>query len=337
MTENAQNILPNIEERFLPPKNWRWHQFKNPNGKKIRFGSCAPEGNIPDAVVIVLQGLSECVEKYFELANDLRDRNYSFWMIDWQGQGKSDRHLPNLQKRHSNGFEEDIADLDFFIDQYVKHSAVHPDVGRIPLVMLGHSMGANIGLRYLLEKPDVFEAAGFSAPMFDIMATKSMPSWLVKLASSGLYHFFNKSYAPKGGADWTPAMRDAPEKDIFSTDPVRKNIHNIWFQHNPELQVGNITSGWLHHAIKSCQYLQKKADLESIEIPCLFGLAENEDIVDNDVARKIAARVEGSQTLELKGSKHEILMETDPIRNEFLNAFDKMLKDNNIKEKLKRF
>ena len=328
---------PDLEDRFLAPKNWRWHYFKNPQGKKIRFGSCAPDGNVPDAVVIVLQGLSEYIEKYCELASSLQANNYSFWMIDWQGQGKSDRHLEDRQKRHSVSFEDDVEDLDFFIDQYVKHSAVHPDVGRIPLVLLGHSSGGNIGLRYITKYPDVFEAAAFSAPMFSLKAIKKTPKWMIKLASSSLNNVMRQKFFPNGNAEWTPEMRDAPENDIFSNDPTRKNVHNAWFKADPDLQVGNFTVGWLHQALKSCNIIQNKLPLEDIKIPCLFGKAEHEDLIDNDAIDKVAERIPNAQVLELKGAKHEIIMETDDIRNTFLNAFDKMLKDNNIKEKLKRF
>ena len=81
----------------------------------------------------------------------------------------------------------------------------------------------------------------------------------------------------------------------------------------------------------------KKADLSQIKIPCLFGLAEDDKIVNNDAIKDVAAKVDNSILLELEGAKHEILMEQDDIRNNFLNTFDKMLKDNNVKDKLKRF
>ena len=156
MTDNVKKSeLPDLEDRFLPPPGWRWHQFKNAKGRSLRFGSVFPENRVPEAIVIALEGLSEFSEKYFEVAHDLLKMDCAFWVLDWQGQGKSQRHLKNPHKRHSSSFDEDVADLHFFIQEYVKHSAVHPDVGRIPLVMLGHSMGANIGLHYLHRHPDM--------------------------------------------------------------------------------------------------------------------------------------------------------------------------------------
>lgn len=334
---NKASDHPDLEDRFLMPPGWRWHSFKNPQGRTIRFGTVAPASHIPDAVVIGLQGMGEFTEKYFELAHDLLARNLSFWMIDWQGQGKSHRHLKDPHKRHSGGFEEDIADLHYFIMEYVKHSAVHPDVGRIPLVMLGHSMGANIGLHYLKRHPDTFCCAAFSAPMFGIAALKSLPDWMAGIATTAFQEILDQAYVGFGEKKWRPGMRDDARNDIHSSDPVRKQVHNAWCLHDPALQVGNVTYGWVREAWLSCQKLRKPDYLSTLQTPCLFGLAGQETLVDNEAARKVIKTMPHAELLELPEAKHEILMERDDIRNEFLAAFDKMLQVNDTKEKLKPF
>lgn len=142
-------IDPNLlkQPRFVQPENWRWHFFKTATGHKIRFGSVFPKDRIPDAVVVCLPGFREFGEKYFELAHDMLSRNMAFWVIDWVGQGESDRLLRDPYKVHSLGIEKNVADLQQFIDDYVKPAAVHPDVGRLPVILTGHSMGAHIGDR----------------------------------------------------------------------------------------------------------------------------------------------------------------------------------------------
>ncbi len=328
---------PALEKRFLMPEGWRWHIFKNKQGRLIRFGTVAPKSGIPDAIVVVLQGLGEFTEKYFELANDLLARNLSFWMIDWQGQGKSHRHLKDRQKRHSGGFDEDVEDLHYFIMEYIKHSAVHPDVGRIPMVMLGHSMGANIGLHYLKQNPDIMACAAFTAPLFGINAIRLMPRWLSLALTAGLQEAMDQSFLEFGGTNWHEAMRDNPRNDIHSSDPIRKKIHNAWCLHDPTLQVGNVTYGWVHAAHLSCVKLQKADYLKDIQTPCLFAISGKEKLVDNRAARKAIARMPHASVLELPEAKHEILMERNEIRNRFLAAFDELLKVNNIKDKLKPF
>ncbi len=321
----------------MEPEGWRWHSFKNPQGRVIRFGSVAPKSGVPDAVVIVLQGMGEFTEKYFELAHDLKDRNLSFWMMDWQGQGGSHRHKDLPQKRYSEGFAQDIADLHYFIMEYVKHSAVHPDVGRIPLVMLGHSTGGNIGLRYLADHPDIFACAAFTAPLTGIRGLPPLPDAVNLALLSLLKNMMGMSYVYKGGKEWQPAMRDAPGNDLHSTDPFRKNIHNNWCLKNPSLQVGNVTYAWLYHALYSCVTMKDPAFAAQIKTPCLFALAGDEKIVSNAATEKLAARLTQAKILSYDAAKHEILMEKDAVRGAFLDAFSEFLRENDIRGKLKPF
>lgn len=329
--------LPALESRFLPPPGWRWHVFTNPQGRKIRFGTVAPESRVPDAVVIVAPGLSEFGEKYFELAHDLIQRNLSLWVMDWQGQGLSDRHFKNApHKRHSSGFADDVADFHYFIMEYVKHSAVHPDVGRIPLVLLGHSMGGHIGLRYLQEHPETFACAAFSAPMLGIRDVRMVPAVLRPVITGLLSEVMGSSYV-FGGSDWRESARANPGQNIFSGDPVRDTIHNAWSLQDARLQVGSPTFRWLHEAVKSCAQLNRARVLRGIQTPILLALAGQDVLVDNHAIRRAAKLLPEATLLELPASHHEILMETDAIRNEFLHAFEALLTRGAVRGQVKPF
>ena len=331
------DTFPGLDPRFLQPDGWRWHIFTLPDGRRLRFGTAAPKGKIPDAVVVCLPGLSEFSEKYFELAQNLLDRNLSLWVLDWMGQGKSDRYMKNNpHKRHSVGFDRDLDDLHFFIMEYVKHACVHPDVGRIPMVMLAHSMGANIGLRYLIRHPDIFAGAAFTAPMVGIYATKLLPGFITRAVSWVLNFFVGSFYVPKG-SDWNPEERDDPNHNIFSTDPIRKGVHNAWYRADPALQVGSVTFGWVYHALQSCAVLQHEFKKSPPTLPILVGLAKKEILVDNDQAVKLLEKNSNVTIIEFPDSFHEILMEKDDIRGKFIDSLGEMLQKNNVQEKLKPF
>lgn len=327
---------PVLENRFQQPVGWRWHYFTNAKGHKLRFGAVSPKSRVPDAVVVCLPGLSEFAEKYFELANDLLERNLAFWILDWEGQGKSDRLLTNRQKRHSNSFESDVADLHTFMIEYVKHASVHPDVGRIPQVMLAHSMGANVGLRYLIEHPDMFTCATFTAPMTGIAAADFLPLSVAVDISAMLKEILGTSYI-MGGKDWSPKARDDIARNIFTHDPVRGAVHNAWCRADPTLQVGNVTYGWVNEALRSCYALQNSLQARPVSVPCLFALPGEEKLVSNKQSRKVIKMLPNVTELDLPQSRHEILMERDDIRSIFIEAFMKFLADNNVREKLQRF
>ncbi|MCB1556685.1 MAG: alpha/beta hydrolase [Alphaproteobacteria bacterium] len=328
---------PSLEPRFQKPAGWRWHSFKNPHGEILRFGTVAPDHGIPDAIVIMLPGLSEFGEKYYELAHDMLKRNLSLWVLDWRGQGKSGRYLDNPHKRHSAGFNRDIEDLHYFLMEYVKHAAVHPNVGRIPLVMLGHSMGGNIGLRYLHRHPEMFACAAFSAPMIGIRAFGALPRWFSLAVSRMVSILAGRRYVP-GGEDWRPRMSpDSRSQDVLSGDPVRNAIHDSWSACDPALQVGNVTFGWVYEALISCAKLQNKKLLRHIRTPCLLSLAGQDRLVDPKKIRMVARAIPGARLIELPDSHHEILMERDEIRDRFLAAFDEMLTAHEIREKVTPF
>ncbi|MEM7650859.1 MAG: alpha/beta hydrolase, partial [Pseudomonadota bacterium] len=221
--------IPDLDERFLQPEGWRWHEF-NREERRLRFGTVSPKGNLPDAVVICLPGLSEFAEKYFEVARTCLDQNLSFWVIDWMGQGGSGRYLEDRQKRHGTSFQDDVDDLFHLYSEYVKHSSVHPDVGRIPLVMLAHSMGGNIGLQFIKQHPTIFHLAAFSAPL---LGFSQIENHKLKKIAPLLIHaskqFSGQKYISDGGS-WSDRPRVFEGPEALSSDPQRAKVHSAWFE-----------------------------------------------------------------------------------------------------------
>lgn len=323
-----------LEERFTEPSGFRWHSFER-NGRTIRFGSIFPKDSIPDAVVLCLPGLSEYGEKYFEIAHDLNNENLAFWVIDWMGQGGSGRYLPNIFKRHSAGFDEDIEDLHYLVLEYIKHSSVHPDKGRIPLAMLGHSMGGNIGLRYLARHPDMFECAAFSAPMVGIHNLTTLPKPLV-MVTAAILNFAGKSYAP-GEKGWHENVRPKIGGDRFSGDAKRGALHELWQRDNKHLRIGGVTNHWLYEALKSCYAVQQ--EIPAIHQDMLIGIAGNESIVSNPCIKKAFTAHAKTRLITFDHAQHEIMMETDNIRSAFLDGFKQLIRKTIIEkpETLKPF
>ena len=301
--------LPNLEERFLPPQNWQSDSFFNSEtNHKIHYYSVSCETTSLKGCVVILPGLSEFGEKYIETAKFFTERSYNTYIIDWAYQGHSIRLKENPHKRHSDGYETDISDLHYLISNIIKTDD--------PLYMLAHSMGGNIGLRYLLNYTEMFDAASLSAPMFGILDLKHREG-LVKSILSLLKKKYT-SYIP-GGKDWNEEARSSDGKDIFSYDPIRDQIHNAWCLADPRLQVGNPTLGWVYESLKSIDILKTPQKLQKVIIPILLAYASDEKIIDNKSIKKLAGRLPNSHLLELQNARHEILMETDAVRNKFLN------------------
>ncbi len=305
---------PELEERFLPNSIWKTGGFLNPEtNHSIHYSYSLIQA--PIGTVICLPGLSEFSEKYIETTKFLNDNGYNVFIMDWAYQGRSTRFTDNSHKRYSNGYETDISDLHFFIQNEIKTNT--------KLYFLGHSMGGHIALRYLIEKDHNISAASLSAPMLGIKSLRYFPCWL-----ACLFNYNKTAYVP-GGQDWHEEAREKKGKDIFSSDPIRSKIHQDWSRKDSALQVGNATLKWLCESLRSIRLLKRKSNLRKIEIPIFFAYAQKESLIDNKYVVRAARIVKNAKLLKLKNSKHEILMETDDIRDQFLNKTLEFFKQSN--------
>ncbi len=306
--------LPTIEQRFLPPKNWRVDSFHSQH-REIFYRTAFIDA--PKDIVYILPGLSEFGEKYIETTRDLNAKGFDVVVIDWAYQGLSHRYSSNRHKRSSDGITLDVMDLHTLITSQIN--------APLPHLMLAHSMGGNIGLRYLEKYPARFKAASFSAPMLGIAGIctfTKLTRLLLKLLTP-----FKNSYVP-GGHDWSALDRHDILNNVFSHDKLRCEVHNAWMAANPDLQVGNATYRWLDHSLRSISFLAKQKTLRSIHTPLVLGLAEKDTVVDNKAIIHAAAFLPNAHLEFLNGSGHEILMEGDEIRDRFMDETLKLFGNN---------
>ncbi|MFN3847728.1 MAG: alpha/beta hydrolase, partial [Paracoccaceae bacterium] len=85
----------------------------------------------------------------------------------------------------------------------------------------------------------------------------------------------------------------------------------------PDLTIGGATFDWVSRALNECARLSR---IPSPEVPMLVSLGSEEKVVSPQAIRDRAARWPQSELLEIAGARHEILMETDPLRERFYEA-----------------
>ena len=85
----------------------------------------------------------------------LADRRYTVHLLDCRGHGQS-----GGKRAHVDRFDEYLSDLDVFLSRVRERS------GSAPLFLLGHSHGALIAVRYLLDHPDAVRGAVLASPYF---------------------------------------------------------------------------------------------------------------------------------------------------------------------------
>ena len=132
--------------------------LRTPDKVSIRYARWEPPQGRKGTVVI-FPGRTEFIEKYFEVVRDLRARGFAVAVLDWRGQGLSQRRLRDSRKGHIRSFAEYDTDMETFVQEIVL-----PDCPP-PFYALGHSMGAAVLLRAAVMGHRWFDRMVLCAPL----------------------------------------------------------------------------------------------------------------------------------------------------------------------------
>jgi lysophospholipase len=116
-----------------------------------------------------------------------------------------------------------------------------------------------------------------------------------------------------------------PHKVTFATqlatsDPQRFERTQMLLREHPDLRLAGATWAWLAAALRSMDWLRDQAPL--VTAPILVVGAGKDRICVTTKAKAFAEAAPHAEYVEIKEAEHEILMERNPIRAEFWNAFD---------------
>lgn len=289
--------------------------FRGAGGLRLRAAFWAPTGVAKARGTVVLSpGRTEPIEKYFEVIGNFLARGWCVLAHDWRGQGLSARLLPDRLKGHARAVEE-------FLDDYARLLLAYESKAPRPWIMVGHSMGAALNLLTLQAGEDRFAGALLSAPMLRIK-TDNRSMWSVKLAVR-----WNIRHGRAG--EFLLDNPDDPfdhtfEKDALTTDESRYEMWRQQLYACPHLAVGGPTWGWVNFALDAGERSLKVKALKSVKIPTTIVQPAEDDRVWKQTNRWAARRLGRGRYVEVPGSKHEVIMETDDKRAVFLAEFDAM-------------
>jgi lysophospholipase len=283
------------------------------DGVRLRTARWMASGKRQRGTVLLIQGRSEFIEKYFEVISDLCRRGFGVVAFDWRGQGGSSRLLPNPRKGHVDDFSDYERDL-----EAVMGEVMAPHMPR-PWFSLAHSMGGAVLIHTLRREPDFVSRAVITAPMIEIsrvMAPASAGLLAALLDGAGL----GGSFIPGGGET---AVTTKP----FVGNPVTLDAERYGRAADviaaaPHLGLGDPTIGWINAAWRAMAPFRDPNFPLQIRTPllCIAGTADV--VTSTPAAERFAARLKAGRSVTLTGALHEIMMERDEIRALFWAAFD---------------
>ncbi|GAB4349065.1 MAG: alpha/beta hydrolase [Immundisolibacter sp.] len=276
-------------------------------GGLLRAGRWRPAGPVRGRVLL-LQGLSEFLEKYTEVANRLTARGFEVMSFDWRGQG----HSPAGDGDPAMVFEQHLEDLARVLDG--------PWFGEPPL-LLAHSMGAHLALRHLQRQPRAVVRAVLCAPMIGIRTGRTpvrLARWLARLMIAlGL----GERCLP-GRRNYTP-LRIPFAVNPFTSDRASYERLRRRIEADPQLAFGRVDWYWLAAAFTSLDQLHRPGVAATISTPLTLLLAGRDQVVDSRAAEAFAADLPNAQVRWIADGRHELLQEAPAIQAQVWAAIDR--------------
>ena len=266
----------------------------------------------PKGTVCVLQGRAEFIEKYAETVGELLARGFAVVAFDWRGQGFSQRDVENDRKGHVASFSLFAHDLEAVRGEIL---ARLPE----PHFALAHSMGGAIALLSAKEGRLPFERLVAVAPMVALCMVRR-PRAAMRLAYVLNALGLGRLFIP-GGGETSIATKPFPGNRL-TADPARYARNAAAASGVGAGAVGDPTIGWLAAAFRLMSLFEDPAFPLSIRLPTLIVAAGADPVCATPAIERFAARLKAGHALVIPGSRHEVLMERDVIREQFWAAFD---------------
>ena len=317
-------------ENFPDLKDGRCNIMQSHDGLSIRVATWGPTTGAPKGTICLLQGRAEFIEKYYEVINDLRQRGFAVALMDWRGQGGSERLVADPLKGHVRSFDNYGKDLKAFIHQYVLPDCPPPHFA------LAHSMGALILLKTLPELRTIFDRALLCAPLVELaqeqrrLFGKNLRHSTVR-RMSGLMRMLGMGGRYVLGAERSPLDRMGFDVNPLTSDGPRYDRNRSYVEDFPELGLAGPTNAWINECCKAIRLLKDSDFVTQIHTPILVVTASRDRIVSSDAAEYFARTLRCGHAVSVAGARHEIMMERDLLREQFWAAFEAFIPGNGDK------
>jgi len=180
--------------------------FKNKEGQSIFHQQWLPT-NKPKAVFLVCHGLNEHSGRYQHLAKFFTEKGYGVYGFDHIGHGKSD------------GTRSFVKDFPTFTDPiHILLNRIKETNPDVPVILLGHSLGGLIGIKFLIDNQEKLEGAVISGAL--VMVPEFVSEFTVKIGT------VLSKILPKvrlEGIEKSALSRDPEVVDKYINDPLVYN------------------------------------------------------------------------------------------------------------------
>jgi alpha-beta hydrolase superfamily lysophospholipase len=223
----------------------------------------------PARLVVLVHGYGEHIGRYEHVAEELVARGSEVVGPDHVGHG------------HSEGEQALVEDFEAVVDDL--RAVVQDARGDLPVVMVGHSMGGLIAIRYAQRHREDLAGLVLSGPAVGVGPV--FEDWL------------DAPELPSDPIDVTTLSRDPEVGEAYAADPLV--YHGGWKR--PTLEA----------FVAADRAIAKGPGFG--DLPLLYVHGGDDQLVPVDLARPVVERLAGpdSELRVLDGARHEVLNEID--------------------------
>lgn len=316
---SESNYQNEYQEKIVPVINaFESSHFKGQKNISIHYATYTTNPETKRCLVI-LPGRSEALQKYAEVVHDLDSGalagEFQYFLMDHRGQGSSERMLDNPEKGHIDSFDNYVLDLKTFMDTVLtRHNCREK-------LLLAHSLGAGIAVKFMQAYPQYFYRAALSSPMLKIQTApyryelaRTIVLANMALGRGNKFAINQKPFDPTRDFD----------NNAFTTSPDRYKMAMDIFDTFPLARLGGVTNRWLNEVMHGT--ISVRAYYHTIKIPLRVFHAGLEFYSEKEEMIRLCDKAPNCKRVYLEAAKHEVLMDRDINRDVVMSELQSFLK-----------
>lgn len=281
--------------------NWHIANLDSPvDGIPIRFAFLRPKKEATQAVLI-LNGRSEWIEKYTDLADWMDLGDDTLWVtLDHRGQGDS-----GGPRAYVASYE------DYALDAAAVMEAVAED---LPYAIVSHSMGGLIALYGTLHGQLQPRALGLSSPLL-ALPNAPLPRQLAKPIAQMIA---KTRYAQQ------PTGAGTEKRRGFPGNPLTRSVTGFQRVSQSPYPYVSPTFGWVEATFAACDAIMEAEKIKNLKAPVRIIGGSHEKVIDPggwsswcmQASKETRTPIE---FIRVTGGRHELLNEIPRIRQQAVN------------------
>lgn len=277
------------ESQFIPFQSFRYSL----NDKtEIQSWKLIPEN--ADSAILLIHGMGEHSQRYLHWANRFYRQKIAWYGFDLPGHGFS-----SGKKGHFSSIEYLFEALNRLIEFARK------DLGSIPLILYGHSMGGNLALQYLLHEKHPFRIAIVTSPWIRLVHPPAAPMIFLAKMMNRIYPAFIQGSGLKS-ADMSSQPRESQRYEKDPLNHKKISARAFWLVHSGGIHIEN--------------------EIQHLSVPLFLSHSSDDPLTFYAATENLKNKCENIDFHEFKGVRHEL--HNDMKRDELFELEVEFIKNN---------